>query len=264
MCPMSTSSKVEPSSTQPIVAQAKITEGLKHDDPAFKSTWVHRAWLVSGCTTVLIALTKSMVASIHSHIWAEPIIAGLVGYVVADLMFGVYHWSVDNYGDVNTPIFGAQIDDFQGHHDMPWYITRREVANNFHALGQAATFIFLPINLFFNDAILMAFIGCLSTCLLFSQQFHAWSHSTKSKLPPIVVTLQDLGVLVSRTQHAAHHHVPFNSNYCIVSGIWNKFLDENKVFVAFEKAIFFWFGVKPRSWNEPSLKLTKENITPLS
>ncbi|KAL4312501.1 hypothetical protein GQ457_01G005880 [Hibiscus cannabinus] len=32
-------------------------------------------------------------------------------------------------------------------------------------------------------------------CILFSQQFHVWSHGTKSKLPPLVVALQDDGVL---------------------------------------------------------------------
>ncbi len=31
----------------------------------------------------------------------------------ADLLSGVYHWGVDNYGDGGTPIFGSQIAGFQ-------------------------------------------------------------------------------------------------------------------------------------------------------
>lgn len=39
-----------------------------------------------------------------------------VGYLIADLVSGVFHWSVDNYGDGRTPVFGAVIEAFQGHH----------------------------------------------------------------------------------------------------------------------------------------------------
>ena len=31
----------------------------------------------------------------------------------ADLLSGVYHWGVDNYGDGATPVFGSQIAGFQ-------------------------------------------------------------------------------------------------------------------------------------------------------
>lgn len=31
----------------------------------------------------------------------------------ADLLSGVYHWGVDNYGDGSTPVFGSQIAGFQ-------------------------------------------------------------------------------------------------------------------------------------------------------
>lgn len=39
-----------------------------------------------------------------------------IGYLIADLVSGVFHWSVDNYGDGRTPVFGAVIEAFQGHH----------------------------------------------------------------------------------------------------------------------------------------------------
>lgn len=42
-----------------------------------------------------------------------------VGYLIADLVSGVFHWSVDNYGDGRTPVFGAVIEAFQGHHGEP-------------------------------------------------------------------------------------------------------------------------------------------------
>lgn len=39
-----------------------------------------------------------------------------VGYLIADLFSGLLHWSLDNYGGRSTPVFGAIIDSFQGHH----------------------------------------------------------------------------------------------------------------------------------------------------
>ncbi|GAB4830029.1 Fatty acid desaturase 4, chloroplastic [Ancistrocladus abbreviatus] len=233
------------------------------NDPSLQSTWTHRAWLASGCTTVIISLAKAIGIATATHMWLEPTLAGYIGYILADLGSGVFHWGIDNYGDASTPVFGAQIEAFQGHHKWPWTITRRQFANNLHALARAVTFTVLPINLECNDPTLLGFVGMFSGCIMFSQQFHSWAHSTKSKLPPIVVALQDLGVLVSRSQHAAHHRPPYNNNYCIVSGVWNKFLDENKVFEVLEMAVFFRLGIRPRSWSEPSLEWTEE-ITPSS
>ncbi|KAK9938481.1 hypothetical protein M0R45_015214 [Rubus argutus] len=231
------------------------------NDPSLLSTWSHRAWVASGCTTVLISLAKSVTGAAHSHIWAEPILAGLVGYVLADLGSGVYHWGIDNYGGASTPIFGAQIEAFQGHHKWPWTITKRQFANNLHALARVITFTVLPLDLAFDDPILHGFIAVCSGCIMFSQQFHAWAHGTKSRLPPLVVALQDSGILISRSQHSAHHRQPYNNNYCIVSGVWNEFLDKHKVFEALEMILFFKQGLRPRSWSEPSSEWTEEAET---
>lgn len=218
--------------------------------------------MASGCATVLISLVKCAAGSAASHMWLEPVLAGLVGYLLADLGSGVYHWGIDNYGDASTPVFGSQIEAFQGHHRWPWTITRRQFANNLHALARAVTFTVLPLDIAFNDPVVHGFVGVCSGCIMFSQQFHAWAHSTKSRLPPLVVALQETGLLVSRSQHATHHRAPYNNNYCIVSGVWNEFLDENKVFEALEMILFFQLGVRPRSWSEPNLDWTEEAETP--
>ncbi|XP_062015394.1 fatty acid desaturase 4, chloroplastic [Rosa rugosa] len=231
------------------------------NDPSLLSTWSHRAWVASGCTTVLISLAKSVAGAAHSHIWAEPILAGLVGYVLADLGSGVYHWGIDNYGGASTPIFGAQIEAFQGHHKWPWTITKRQFANNLHALARVITFTVLPLDLAFDDPILHGFVAVCSGCIMFSQQFHAWAHGTKSRLPPLVLALQDSGLLISRSQHSAHHRQPYNNNYCIVSGVWNEFLDKQKVFEALEMILFFKQGLRPRSWSEPSSEWIEEAET---
>ena len=51
-------------------------------------------------------------------------------WVAADFGSGVFHWSVDNYGNGRTPIMGNIIAAFQGHHSAPWTITYRGFCNN--------------------------------------------------------------------------------------------------------------------------------------
>ncbi|RAL37760.1 hypothetical protein DM860_000454 [Cuscuta australis] len=230
------------------------------DDQSLRSTWSHRAWVACGCTTVLISLAEAVSGGAGSHVWVEPVLAGYIGYVMADLGSGAYHWAIDNYGSTETPIFGNQIEAFQGHHKWPRTITRREYANNLQALSRAVTFTVLPMDIMlYNDhPILHVFVGVGSGCVMFSQQFHAWAHGTKSELPPLVVALQDAGILVSRSQHGAHHRPPYNRNYCIVSGVWNELLDEWNVFEALELVLFFKLGVKPRSWSEPNSEWTQQ------
>lgn len=231
----------------------KLTAG----DEGLQSTWSHRAWVAAGCASLLVSLAKSVSAACDSGLVLDPLVAAVAGYVVADLGSGVYHWGIDNYGGPATPVFGAQIEAFQGHHRWPWIITRREFANNLHALGRAVALAMLPLDLAPGDAVVHAFAAACGGCIMFSQQFHAWAHGTKSRLPPLVVALQDAGVLVPRGAHAAHHRPPYNGNYCIVSGAWNGFLDHHRVFEALEMVIFFRFGVRPRSWTEPGLEWTE-------
>ncbi|KAK7267778.1 hypothetical protein RIF29_20457 [Crotalaria pallida] len=236
--------------TQPVVVTA-YNRPLDND-PSLQSTWSHRAWVVAGCTTLLISLGGSIKGAADLHLWVEPIIASYIGYILSDLGSGIYHWGIDNYGDGTTPFVGSQIEAFQGHHKMPWTITRREFANNLHALARAVTFTVLPIDLVCHNPTVQAFVGMFAGCIMFSQQFHAWAHGTKSRLPALVVALQEAGVLVSRSQHGAHHRPPYNNNYCIVSGVWNEFLDKHKVFEAMEMILYFKLGVRPRSWSEPT------------
>ncbi|KAE9612335.1 putative B domain of TMEM189, localization domain-containing protein [Lupinus albus] len=247
----------------PAPTAVAATNRLIESDPSLQSTWPHRAWVAAGCTTLLISIGQSTKIAADLHMWVEPIIAGYVGYILADLGSGIYHWGIDNYGDGSTPFVGSQIEAFQGHHKLPWTITKRQFANNLHALARAVTFTVLPINLVCHDPTVHAFVAMFASCIMFSQQFHAWAHGTKSRLPRLVVALQEAGVLVSRSQHGAHHRPPYNNNYCVVSGVWNELLDEHKVFEAMELILYFTLGVRPRSWSEPTSEWLEETEIPL-
>lgn len=231
--------------------QSKKSEmGL--NDSSLESTWAHRAWVAIGCGAMVAVMAKSIIAIDSSESIPLGLISAYIGYVLADLATGIYHWGVDNYGDADTPIFGPQIDGFQGHHKRPWTITKRQFANNIHALARPASFILGAFVLLPGNTAVDAFVGVMTSCVVFSQQFHCWAHSKKRQLPELVVGLQEKGILVSRLNHAAHHRAPYDNNYCIVSGMWNPVLDNSKFFKKLEVFIHSRWGVRPRCWDETS------------
>ncbi|KAL6659411.1 hypothetical protein ACP70R_003451 [Stipagrostis hirtigluma subsp. patula] len=220
-----------------------------------RSTWPQRAWTLAGSAAIVSSLsTSASLVAAGTSSPAEPLAAALAAYSLADLATGVYHWFVDNYGDASTPLFGSQIAAFQGHHRYPSTITLREPCNNLHALARAAGLALLPADAALSaagcPAAAHAFAGAFAACVVLSQQFHAWAHEKRRRLPPGVEALQDAGVLVSRAQHAAHHRPPYSTNYCIVSGMWNGVLDRYRVFEALEMVVYLRTGVRPRSWDE--------------
>uniref|UniRef100_A0A7N0UB50 Lipid desaturase domain-containing protein n=1 Tax=Kalanchoe fedtschenkoi TaxID=63787 RepID=A0A7N0UB50_KALFE len=231
-------------------AKSRSSYWVPVNDPSLKSTWGHRAWVAGACMILFTSIYKS-VSGLSASSWMQPIMFSLAGYVVADLASGIYHWAIDNYGSATTPILGRQIEAFQGHHMWPILESKREMANNLHISASAVILGMLPIVILLPSHYpnCHAFCSAFSVCALFCQQFHAWAHCSKSSLPVIVVALQDMGLLVSRSAHAAHHRPPYDKNYCIVSGMWNKTLETYAVFRALELVLFKTFGVRPRSWN---------------
>ncbi|KAL3639956.1 hypothetical protein CASFOL_014924 [Castilleja foliolosa] len=228
----------------------------RQDENWYKATWAHRAWFATGCTTVLISLSKSIILLISKYpstprTWLELALAAAFGYLLADLVSGIYHWAVDNYGTAQTPIFGSQIESFRDHHQHPSEITKCETAGIVYTLAAITTATVTPFNLFSDDPVLLGFVAVFAGCSMFSIKFHAWAHLPRKRLPLLAAALQSAGILMRLSQHMPHHRPPYNSSYCTVSGIWNRVLDEWKLFAGAEAAIFYLTGVRPRSWSEP-------------
>mmetsp|Transcript_1638 Transcript_1638/g.2772 ORF Transcript_1638/g.2772 Transcript_1638/m.2772 type:complete len:341 (+) Transcript_1638:403-1425(+) len=175
-------------------------------------------------------------------------LAVFVAYVFADFASGVYHWAVDNYGDRDTPVFGYQIDAFQGHHKSPWTITERGTFNNLHrACVPAIPLLFLLALL--NNYIpttVQAFGTTFLVSVVMAQEIHKWAHMIEP--PKWVKVLQDLKLLLGRRDHGLHHTSPFEHNYCIVSGWCNSFLDKTGFFRFLEAFFHQVNGSKPIAW----------------
>eukprot|EP01039_Chlorochromonas_danica_P006493 gene6493-7159_t len=166
--------------------------------------------------------------------------------ILGDFGTGIFHWSVDNYGSKETPIFGSVCHAFQGHHQNPWTITYRPFANNVYKIAIATlpilTFLLvLPIEPHFR-----LFLTFFINWWLLSQEIHKYSHMIK---PPVAIKwLQDQGWLLSRKEHGLHHSSPFEGHYCIITGQCNAFFDETKFFRYLEKIVYQLTGNKPMTW----------------
>lgn len=179
-------------------------------------------------------------------------------WVLADLGSGILHWSVDNYGNGRTPIMGGIIAAFQGHHTAPWTITERGFCNNVYKLCipfgiptvAAISALAGP-----SQPLISLFFVIFCAMEILSQELHKWSHMTVSQLNPFILGLQKYGLSIGRTPHAMHHLAPFEGNYCIISGICNKALDESGFFRRLEKIVYDINGVESNAWKlDPELK----------
>ncbi|XP_068667795.1 fatty acid desaturase 4, chloroplastic-like [Aristolochia californica] len=223
-----------------------------HDVAEFRLTPVHRVWLVTGCISVAISLAKSITGSISSGLWLQSSFAAFMGYLVADLTSGVYHWAIDNYGGPETLVYGSYINTFQGHHRWPSSITYYEAVSGTYKIARGVAFLLLPLHFLINNPVLHSFLGVYGGFTTFSAQFHEWAHRPKSRVPPLVIVLQEMGLLLSPRKHAKHHRPPHEGSYCTISGLSNEFLDNFRVFRGMEMILFSLFGARPRSWIKDS------------
>lgn len=208
--------------------------------------------LLVGSMFVLIGLgflkVGTLIASLPygSEVPLKFLMAFVLGIEFADFGTGVYHFSVDNYGSKTTPVVGAQIEAFQGHHEEPWTITYRDFCNNCFPTCLATMPFLIAFELFMPSpyVLLWAVVAC--TGIAFCQEFHKWSHTLRSQCHPFINWLQDCGLLVARKAHLRHHKRPFETNYCIVTGHMNPILDRTGFFFGLAAIITRITGVRPR------------------
>ena len=59
----------------------------------------------------------NLLATFNSEITLYPVVSFFTivsSIILGDLATGIFHWSVDNYGSIKTPIFGSVCAAFQG------------------------------------------------------------------------------------------------------------------------------------------------------
>jgi ubiquitin-conjugating enzyme E2 variant len=161
---------------------------------------VFAAWAALEAALLASALASPGVAASVAAAPAAALGAFLAlvtaAWLAADLIVGLFHFFVDNYGSADTPVMGSTVDAFQGHHTQPWLITRGQ----FCTVVEGPCMTQLPLQL---AALACAgpagrvFMAAYAFWSVTAQLAHAWSHERRSQLPAAVRALQDAGVLIS-------------------------------------------------------------------
>lgn len=170
--------------------------------------------------------------------------------VVGDFATGVFHWSVDNYGSIKTPIFGSVCVAFQGHHDSPWTITFRSFANNVFKICYASIPALILLAISPIPPLSRIFFSLFINWWMISQELHKYAHM--KSVPAPWKTLQDYGIILSKKEHGLHHTSPFEGHYCILTGVCNGILDRTNFFRYLERLVFKLTGNIPNTWKADS------------
>ncbi|HZM37218.1 MAG TPA: fatty acid desaturase CarF family protein [Burkholderiales bacterium] len=142
-------------------------------------------------------------------------VSAILGWLIADLLSGLVHWTLDRFGSERTPIFGPiLIRPFREHHDDPQAMTRHDFVetNGASALGAS------PLFLFQNEILFFTAIG-----LVAANQCHKWAHARS--VPAIVRAAQRLRLILPPAAHGRHHAAPHDRHFCTLSGWLNRTLD---------------------------------------
>lgn len=116
------------------------------------------------------------------------------------------------------------------------------------SIPQLVALLVLPV-----PQLLRTFYTSFVFFVVLSQETHRQAHMVRPAR--WVRTVQKSGLIVSQKTHLAHHHSPFDDNYCILSGMWNNVLDRTRFFRRWEAIIYRTCGVEPLCWGlQPELR----------
>ncbi len=211
------------------------------------ATWDQKALLYTHFSLFFLNLLQVALALVTAGSLTQFLLVPVIVFlsvVLGDLGTGIFHWSVDNYGSLNTPIFGPICVAFQGHHQTPWTITFRPFANNVYKIA-IATIPFLTLLALFPSIYFgwKLFLTLFINFWLLSQELHKYAHMKPTQLPLWIQWLQKNNFIISRKEHGLHHLSPFEGHYCIVNGMNNEWLDSTQFFRYLEKTIFLITGM---------------------
>jgi plasmanylethanolamine desaturase len=168
-----------------------------------------------------------LAAATELYFFAVVLVAAPLGWLAADLLSGLLHFSFDSWGSVSTPVIGnAFIRPFREHHVDPQEMTRHDFvetngASCLACLPILAATSLLPFEtlpaLLIQAILLFIALGALAT-----NQCHKWAHLDEAATPAVVRWAQRRRLVLPREHHRLHHTAPFDSHFCMSSGWLNK------------------------------------------
>lgn len=172
----------------------------------------------------------------------------IIGFLLADIMSGFFHWIEDTYFDycINIPILSNISKDNELHHYFPRAMLQYSYFENIYVTFILTCFGILLIYLCIPKVIQKYPFGIITFSFfsITSNILHRFSHQRECENNPIVTLLQKCGILCSHKHHSLHH-TNIDEKYCVVTEYNNYILDFICFWRILEYIIYFTTGISP-------------------
>ena len=167
-----------------------------------------------------------------------------LGYILADLIMGIYHWLKDTYFGPFTPIIGKKfIWGSRLHHVRPRYVLE---FSDKHLFIDSALWTLIWMGPLFMLRGTTCFMLSLFFIISFNDVVHKYAHMYDHERPVWASVLQRMGIFQSHDEHHLHHIEPHNINYCPITPYVNFFLEKINFWRKLESIIEVYLGIKAR------------------
>ena len=174
----------------------------------------------------------------------QYIIEIIVGYLLADLIMGIYHWIKDTYFDPFTPIIGKSlIWGSRLHHIRPRHVLDFSNLELFISSAKWTSTWIIPL-IYFTG--LSAFVISLFIMISINDIIHKYAHMFDNERPEWATFLQRIYIFQSHEEHHQHHIHPHEINYCPITPYLNLILEKINFWKRLEMIIEKIFDIKPR------------------
>jgi hypothetical protein len=172
----------------------------------------------------------------------------LIGFILADIISGTFHWFEDTYLDycIDIPIISEIAKDNEMHHYFPRTLLAYSYLENIQiSILITLTIIFLLFLILKKSLFKYPyFITSLIFFIINANIFHRFSHMRDCENNYIVILLQKTGILCSHKFHSIHH-TKIDEKYCVISEYTNIFLDSIYFWRFLEYIIYLFTNIKP-------------------
>jgi hypothetical protein len=161
----------------------------------------------------------------------ELALISIITYFLIDVFSGLVHIVFDNPWFADPTNFFGFIEPFakgfQEHHLDTSLIVDMSVVEHIQPMCVPMICNFVTSLGFglYKGATISAYFSMYHICvvlgLIVMQMAHRWSHAAPRDRPWGVSALQSVGVLLSPAEHLKHHHEPYASYFCIMTGWMN-------------------------------------------
>jgi hypothetical protein len=158
----------------------------------------------------------------------------LLGWLIADLFSGVFHWWEDRVGNEAMPIIGPQIVvPNRLHHTDPLAFTYGSVARRNKPLWAMVALI-SGLWLWATGPTVMWATATVGGLVV--NEVHRLAHRPLLA-GPVSRLFQEIGLFQSPKHHAGHHRAPSDTRYCILTDWLNPVLDRLRIWEGLEACL---------------------------